>query len=43
MLQYSSTQHSNLEVFMFIGRETELVKLNKLYSTNQFEMAVMLG
>lgn len=28
---------------MFIGRETELAKLNKLYSSNKFECAVIYG
>ena len=28
---------------MFIGRESELIKLEKMYSTNEFQFAVIYG
>lgn len=28
---------------MFVGRESELIKLEKMYSTNEFQFAVIYG
>ena len=28
---------------MFVGRESELTKLEKMYSTNEFQFAVIYG
>lgn len=28
---------------MFVGRESELIKLEKMYSTNEFQLAVIYG
>ncbi len=28
---------------MFVGRENELTKLEKMYSTNEFQLAVIYG